>query len=93
MLCVEQPERTWLTIREELLELPSKVCKGWPERMLYDSGWTVFGFYFFGRKIPDNCAACRETVKLLELVPGMVKRKIHMVSYTAPLGRPVRKYM
>jgi len=68
----KQLEDNWLTIKRELLALPSTAWKYWPERMLYDAGWTVFGFYFFGRRIPDNCAACPETVKVLETVPGMV---------------------
>ena len=43
----------------------------WPERHLYSKGWDVFGFCFFERKIPENCAVCPETAAIVEQVPGM----------------------
>lgn len=43
----------------------------WPEPHLYGKGWDVFGFYLFGRKIPEHCRACPRTAKVVEEVPGM----------------------
>ncbi len=43
----------------------------WPERELYGQGWDVFGFYFFGNKIADNCSKCPRTTDFVEEVPNL----------------------
>lgn len=66
-------EAHWLDIRRELEQLPAAAWEDWPEQELYNpGGWAVFGLFFFGRKLVKNCAACPQTVGLLQRVPGMV---------------------
>lgn len=60
-------------ILEELRALPAgdSEFSPWPERELYATGWTVFGFYFFGREIDGNCARCPRTAAAVRDVPGL----------------------
>ena len=60
-------------VREELDRLlTSDLFLPWPEKMLYDEGWDVFGFYWFGDKLSKNCAMCPRTVEIVEQVPNLV---------------------
>ena len=43
----------------------------WPEKGLYDKGWDVFGFWWFGRRLPENCALCPRTAEIVERVPNL----------------------
>jgi ornithine lipid ester-linked acyl 2-hydroxylase len=65
-------EANWNTVRHELLTLADTTFMAFPEKHLYDTGWNVFGLYFFGRKWKPNTSLCPETTKLVESIPGMV---------------------
>jgi len=64
-------EANWRTILHELEQLETRQFQEWPEKHLYGKGWDVFGFYFLGSKLPDNCLLCPETTQVLEAIPGM----------------------
>ncbi len=64
-------EENWQTIRDELLTLTRERFMVFPERQLYESGWDVFPFYAFGRKLDKNCKLCPGTTRLLEQVPAL----------------------
>ena len=54
-------------IRDELDRiLPGDAFISWPETFLYNEGWDVFGFSFFGKRIPENCALCPRTAAIVE---------------------------
>lgn len=67
-------ERSWQTIRDEMVALRSTGFMAWPEKSLYaeTGGWSTFGFYAFGQKQEANCALCPRTTALVEAIPGMV---------------------
>lgn len=65
-------ETEWKRIQSEFDALQGQGLVPWPERVLYDQGWSVFGLYAFGREIPENCGRCPDTVRLLARVPGLV---------------------
>ena len=65
-------EAHWRRIRQELDNLNTATFTPWPERFLYGSGWDVFGFYAFGKKLDMNCRLCPETTGLIEQIPGLV---------------------
>ena len=68
---VEPLERDWRLVREEFERLEAERFMPWPERFLYEAGWDVYGLYAFGRRLPDNCARCPQTARLVESIPGM----------------------
>jgi beta-hydroxylase len=64
-------EAAYPTIRREMEALPRSRFKEWYEKDLYTNLWLVYGLYAMGNKLKDNCAACPETVKILEQVPDL----------------------
>jgi aspartyl/asparaginyl beta-hydroxylase (cupin superfamily) len=72
-------EANWAVIRDELEALARGHFKAWPDRNLYGkpqqhqygTGWDLFGLYFFGRRIEENCRLCPETARLVEAIPGL----------------------
>lgn len=62
----------WRIVREEMSSLREGYFSKWPERDIYTGNWTVFGLYFFGKKIEDHCTLCPKTTALIESVPGLV---------------------
>jgi beta-hydroxylase len=66
-----QLEAQWRAVLHELERLETPHFQAWPEKHLYGAGWDVFGFYFLGRKFPENCLLCPETTRLLESIPGL----------------------
>lgn len=64
-------ESLWEAIRDEYLALPSEQFDPWVQRRMHGGGWTVFGLYAVGQKIPAACAACPNTARALEQVPGL----------------------
>ncbi len=72
-------EANWQLIRAELDE----VMKGHAElpnfqdisedqkRISQDDKWKTFFLYGYGYRMPENCARCPETTRLVEAVPGM----------------------
>ena len=68
---VKQLEAQWQLILMELQSLPCGQFQAWPETALYNQGWDVFGFYFFGQRLAANCAQCPQTLSILETIPGL----------------------
>ena len=70
---VEILEGNAQTIRDDLDRLlTADRFLPWPEKQLYDEGWDVFGFYWFGSQISTNCAMCPRTTEIVEQVPNLV---------------------
>ncbi len=64
-------ETHWRLIRAEFSALTPAQLMPWPEKMLYDQGWQVFGLFAFGRRLDKNCAQCPRTAELVAAVPEM----------------------
>ncbi|HTL71500.1 MAG TPA: aspartyl/asparaginyl beta-hydroxylase domain-containing protein [Candidatus Eisenbacteria bacterium] len=64
-------EAAYPVIRREMESLPLGRFKEWYEKDLYTNLWLVYGLYAMGNKLKENCAACPETVKVLERIPGL----------------------
>ena len=43
----------------------------WPEKNLYGEGWDVFGFYWFGSRLSENCGLCPRTAEVVAQVPNL----------------------
>ncbi len=76
---IRRIEADWTSIRDELLVLlrdrvhiPS-FHEISPEQLFItkDDKWKTFMLFAYGRKVPQNCARCPETTRLLETIPGM----------------------
>lgn len=65
-------EANWRLIRSELESLPDSTFIPWKETFLYSTGWDVFGFYAFGKRIEENCRLCPGTAAVLAQIPGLV---------------------
>jgi len=65
-------EERYPDIRDEYLRLERDLFVAWPETGLYDTGWDVFGLYFFGKRQDLNCMLCPNTAAAVEAIPGMV---------------------
>jgi beta-hydroxylase len=64
-------EAHWEAIRDEYLALPSQLFDPWVQRQMHGGGWTVFGLYALGQPIAAACAACPNTARVLQQVPGL----------------------
>jgi aspartyl/asparaginyl beta-hydroxylase (cupin superfamily) len=64
-------EAQWDALRTEYLALPSELFDPWVQRQMHGGGWTVFGLYAVGQQIPAACAACPQTARALQQVPGL----------------------
>jgi aspartyl/asparaginyl beta-hydroxylase (cupin superfamily) len=64
-------EGEWEAIRTEYLALPGDLFDPWVQRSMHGGGWSVFGLYAVGQEIPEACAACPNTAKALQQVPGL----------------------
>ena len=64
-------EKAYADIKSELLALEANAFQAWPERFLYGSGWEVYGFQAFGKRISENCEQCPATDEALRQVPGL----------------------
>ncbi|MCP5150361.1 MAG: aspartyl/asparaginyl beta-hydroxylase domain-containing protein [Ectothiorhodospiraceae bacterium] len=84
-------EAQWRTVRAEFDRLTATEFMPWPEKMLYDAGWDVFGLHAFGRKLPGNCARCPETARLVEAIPGMTTAGFSLLAPGAHI-KPHRGY-
>lgn len=65
-------EQNWKVILGELQRLQDGQFKDWPEKHLYEKGWSVFGLYGWGVRLDKNCEICPETAKVVEQVPKIV---------------------
>jgi ornithine lipid ester-linked acyl 2-hydroxylase len=65
-------EQHWQVIRDEVVRLQDGAFLDWPEKHLYEKGWSVFGLYGWGLKLDKNCALCPETTRLVEQIPDLV---------------------
>ncbi len=64
-------EAEWDAIRSEYLALSPGAFDPWVQRQMHGGGWTVFGLYAVGQPIPDACAACPRTARVIQQVPGL----------------------
>ena len=65
-------ERNAPVIRDDLDRLLTlDRFEPWPEKGLYERGWDVFGFYWFGNRLTGNCAMCPRTAGIVEQVPNL----------------------
>lgn len=64
-------ESRWEAIRDEYLALPTDRFDPWVQREMHGGGWTVFGLFALGQKIPGACAVCPKTADALDTVPGL----------------------
>ena len=48
---VSMLEEKWATIQAEYEGLMREEFIAWPEKMLYEKGWDVFGLYAFGKRL------------------------------------------
>ncbi len=86
---VSAVEAEWTTIRKELEavmarreEIPNFQDLSEAQKVLTEGDqWKTFWFYGYGEKADENCARCPETVRILQLIPGM---KSAMFSILAP---------
>jgi beta-hydroxylase len=60
-------ETHFAAIRSELQHVCGRFVP-WPERDLYGRGWSVFGFYAFGRRLDGNCRLCPLTAQVLDQI-------------------------
>ena len=82
-------ESNWQVIRTELVQLKDGQFLDWPEKHLYEKGWSVFGLYAWGVKLDKNCALCPETARLVEQIPNLatagfshMKPNTHILPHT-----------
>ncbi len=64
-------EVAYPVIKREMENIPLSRFKEWYEREMYTNLWLVYGLFAMGKKLKDNCAACPETVKILERIPDL----------------------
>ena len=61
----------WKIIRDEYEQI-SDVTMDYPEPDLYNDGWKVFPFLFFGTEFKENQERCPQTWALVTQIPGLV---------------------
>lgn len=82
-------EAAWHDIRAELdhlLEHPEDIpafhqLSPDQQRISRGNNWKTFGFYVYGKRVDENCAACPKTAAVLDTLPGM---RTAMFSILAP---------
>jgi ornithine lipid ester-linked acyl 2-hydroxylase len=86
---VDEVEAKWPAVRKELDallvrrdDIPNFQDVSYAQKLLTDGDqWKTFWFFAFGERAEENCARCPETVRVLQLIPGM---KSAMFSILAP---------
>lgn len=68
---IEQLEANWQLILADYRKLSDGDFIPWIEPGLFNQGWEVFGFYAFGKPMPEHCHAFPETARLCRGIPGM----------------------
>jgi ornithine lipid ester-linked acyl 2-hydroxylase len=58
-------------IRAEYLSLPANMFDPWVQGQMHGGGWTVFGLYAAGQRIPGACDCCPDTARALQDIPGL----------------------
>ena len=85
-----QLEEAYPIIKEELLGVLNQEGKGFKaymsEYQTRVAGWNTFNFFFYGRKIEENCARCPRTTAILESLPRFERDHI-MFSALNPHAR------
>lgn len=66
------------------------------------SGWNTFNFFFFGRKVEENCARCPRTAEILESLPRFERDHImfsalnphsHIPPHVGPINGIIRAHL
>ena len=64
-------EDNYVSFREERDALRMTQFMPWPDRSIYDVGWTAFGFYGFGRRLHQNYRLCPRTAAIIDGIPSV----------------------
>ena len=64
-------ESNHTAIRAEFEQLAPGDFMDWPEKGLYEKGWTVFGLCAYGQRMEKNCSLCPVTMRIAESIPGL----------------------
>lgn len=79
---VSQLEQNFEVIRQELNNICEHDFMKWVETICKD-GWTVFGLYGFGRKLPENTEKCPKTTRLIEQIFSEVNLEITTAGFSS----------
>jgi beta-hydroxylase len=83
-------EQSFPVIKKELDQVLNQSGVGFKSYMSEHQqrlgGWNTFNFFFYGKKIEENCALCPETTRILESLPGFERDHI-MFSALNPHAR------
>lgn len=105
---VPQLEDAWRDIRAELdqlLEHPEDIpafhqLSPDQKRISRGDNWKTFGFYVYGKRVDDNCAACPRTAAALAAIPGMrtamfsiLKPHYHITPHRGPTRAVIRAHL
>jgi aspartyl/asparaginyl beta-hydroxylase (cupin superfamily) len=93
-------------ILEELQNVLASDGKGFKAYMSEQqqrlAGWNTFNFFFFGRKVEENCARCPRTTEVLESLPRFERDHImfsalnpraHIPPHFGPLNGIIRAHL
>jgi hypothetical protein len=94
------------TIRKELSEVIAADGRGFKAYMSEQNqrlaGWNTFNFFFYGKKVEENCARCPETTRVLESLPRFERDHImfsalnphsHIPPHVGPINGIVRAHL
>lgn len=99
-------ERAYPIIKEELLGVLNQNGQGFKaymsEHQSRVSGWNTFNFFFYGRKVEENCARCPRTTEILESLPRFERDHImfsalnphaRIAPHTGPMNGIIRAHL
>lgn len=87
----ERLELNWREVRDEFSQVLPERLVAWPEKQLYDQGWSVFGLWAAGQRLEDNCRLCPKTAALVESIPGLTTAGFSLLAPGAQI-RPHEGY-
>ena len=93
-------------IRRELAGVLAADGKGFKAYMSEHNqrlaGWNTFNFFFYGKKVEENCARCPETTRILESLPRFERDHImfsalnphsHIPPHVGPINGIIRAHL
>jgi aspartyl/asparaginyl beta-hydroxylase (cupin superfamily) len=103
---VKPLEDAFPVIRDELLGVLREDGVGFKAYMseanMRLAGWNTFNFFFYGRKVEENCERCPETTRVLESLPRFERDHVmfsalnprsHIPPHTGPMNGIVRGHL
>ena len=76
----ETLKENWETIRDEYLQIKD-ITMDYPEQDLYNQGWEVFPFCFFGTEFKENQEKCPRTWDIVSQIPGLVNASFSILKH------------